>query len=58
MDWVEAVLTPSIAVRADGLDMHTDPADRFIVATAIEHGAKLATKDEALRRLRSVSTLW
>lgn len=68
MDWVEAVLsvprvtalplTPSIAVRADGLDMHADPADRFIVATALEHGAKLATKDKALRGLRSVGTVW
>jgi PIN domain nuclease of toxin-antitoxin system len=68
LDWVEAVLsvprvtslplTPSIAVRADGLDMHADPADRFIVATAIEHGANIATKDMALRRLRSVGTVW
>lgn len=68
MDWVEAVLsvprvaslalTPSIAVRADGLDMHADPADRFIVATAIEHGVKIVTKDQALRRLRSVGTVW
>jgi len=51
-------LTPSIAVRADGLEMHADPADRFIVATALEHGAKLATKDKALRRLRGVRTVW
>jgi PIN domain nuclease of toxin-antitoxin system len=68
IDWVEAVLsiprvvtlplTASIAVRADSLDMHADPADRFIVATVIEHGAKLATKDKALRRLRSVETVW
>ena len=68
MDWVEVVLsvprvtslplTPSIAVRADGLDMHADPADRFIVATAIEHRSKIATKDKALRRLRSVGTVW
>lgn len=68
MDWVEAVLSiprlaalpliPSIAVRADGLDMHSDPADRFIVATALEYGAKLATKDKLLRRLRSVETVW
>jgi PIN domain nuclease of toxin-antitoxin system len=68
MDWAEAVLsvprvtplalTPSIAVRADSLEMHADPADRFIVATALEHGAKLATKDKALRRLRGVRTVW
>ena len=68
MDWVEMVLTvprvatlpltASIAIRADRLDMHADPADRFIVATAIEHGAKIATKDKALRRLRSVETVW
>lgn len=67
-DWAEMVLsvprviplplTPSIAIRADRLDMHADPADRFIVATAIEHGTKIATKDKALRRLRSIETVW
>ncbi len=66
--WVDAVLSvprmtalplsAQIAVRADGLDMHSDPADRFIVATAIEHQATLVTKDKLLRRLRSAESVW
>jgi PIN domain nuclease of toxin-antitoxin system len=56
---VEALpLTPEIAVRADELDMHADPADRFIVATALHHGAPLLSKDRLLRSLRFVDTLW
>jgi len=47
-----------IALRAEELAMHGDPADRFIVATAIEHRARLVTKDAALRRLKVVETLW
>ena len=51
-------LTVEIAVRADGLSMHADPADRFIAATAIEHGAPLVTKDRLVRRLRGAKTIW
>ncbi len=56
---VEALpLDAGIALRADGLDMHGDPADRFIVATAMEHRARLATKDALLRGLKIVETVW
>jgi PIN domain nuclease of toxin-antitoxin system len=56
---VEALpLDAGIALRADGLAMHGDPADRFIVATAMEHRARLATKDALLRRLKIVETVW
>ncbi len=56
-------LTPSIAVAADALEMHSDPADRFIVATAIEYEAPLVTRDTALRdvALKNASgmkTIW
>jgi PIN domain nuclease of toxin-antitoxin system len=51
-------LSTEIALLADTLNMHADPADRFIVATAIVHGAPLATKDSLLRPLRFVRTVW
>jgi PIN domain nuclease of toxin-antitoxin system len=56
---VEAVpLTAEIAVQADELDMHPDPADRFIVATALQHRAPLVSKDRLMRALRFVETIW
>jgi len=39
-------LTPAIAARAVGLpDIHRDPFDRIIIATALELDAKLASVD-------------
>ena len=56
---VEALpLTAEIAVQADELDMHADPADRFIVATALQHGVPLVSKDHLMRTLRFVETIW
>ncbi len=52
------VLTPEIAVLADSLRMHADPADRFVVATAIYHRLPLVTKDKLLRPLKIVRTIW
>jgi PIN domain nuclease of toxin-antitoxin system len=51
-------LTPEIAVQADELEMHADPADRFIVATALHHGAPLVSKDRPMRALRFIETIW
>ncbi len=51
-------LTPEIAVLADALRMHADPADRFVVATALHHRVPLVTKDGPLRRSKIVKTLW
>jgi len=51
-------LTPEIAVLADALRLHPDPADRFVVATAIHHRVTLVTKDRVLRRLKIVKTIW
>jgi len=39
-------LSPEITVRAVNLSpIHKDPFDRLIIATALEHGAKLASVD-------------
>lgn len=51
-------LTAEIAVHADELEMHADPADRFIVATALRHGVPVLSKDRLLRSLRFVETIW
>jgi len=37
---------------------HPDPADRLIVATAIQHGATLVTKDERILASPKVTTIW
>ncbi len=51
-------LTPDIAVRAAGLGIHGDPADRFIVATALVHRAKLVTRDALIAQSKLVATVW
>jgi PIN domain nuclease of toxin-antitoxin system len=45
-------ITPSIAMTAAGLRpaFPGDPADRIIYATAVEHGARIVTKDERMHR--------
>lgn len=49
----EIPLTGDIAMLAAELDnLHGDPADRFIVATAIVHDATLMTADSALLHWR------
>jgi PIN domain nuclease of toxin-antitoxin system len=52
-------LTPAVAVASAQLgEFHGDPADRMIVATALTHGAVLVTKDERIRALKLVKTVW
>jgi PIN domain nuclease of toxin-antitoxin system len=51
-------LTADIALLAASLNMHPDPADRFIVATAIQHAVPIVTKDRPIRSLRIVKTIW
>jgi PIN domain nuclease of toxin-antitoxin system len=49
----ELPLTGDIAIRAVELGgLHADPADRFILATAIAHDATLVTADDRLLRWR------
>ena len=50
-------LTPDIASRSASLDMHGDPADRLIAATALEHGCRLATVDSKLTGLNWLDTV-
>ncbi len=45
---VELDLTGEIALLSTTLDLHPDPADRFIAATAILHQATLLTADTRL----------
>ena len=49
-----------IALRSNALpgDLHDDPADRLIIATALTIGATLITKDARLRAYPHVETLW
>lgn len=50
-------LTPRIAADAATLDLHGDPADRMIVATARVHGATLLTHDARILSSGLCSTL-
>jgi PIN domain nuclease of toxin-antitoxin system len=55
-----APLSVEIAVRSTtlGHDFHGDPADRLIVATALELNAALVTKDDRLRSWNGILTVW
>lgn len=67
-DWAQAIqtvprvealpLTADIAVHANELEMHPDPADRFIVATALRYAAPVITKDRLLRDLSFIEAIW
>ena len=49
----ELPVTGPIAILAVELEkLHGDPADRFIAATAVIHGAMLMTSDRALLKWR------
>ena len=50
----------NIALRVTELRgrLHSDPADRIIIATALVLGATLVTKDEKLRNYAHVASLW
>ena len=39
-------------------EMHGDPADRIIVATALNLGAKLVTRDNSIRDCGIVECIW
>ncbi len=55
-----APLTHGIALRSESLDGFDsrDPADRFLVATAIEQDLSLVTADEAMRGYAALRTIW
>lgn len=53
-------LSHGIALRSEMLEgfESADPADRFLVATALENQLVLVTADEAMRTFEPVETLW
>jgi PIN domain nuclease of toxin-antitoxin system len=54
-------LTTPIALRAGALDparFHGDPADRIIYATALEHGARLLSRDARITAFDPARVLW
>jgi PIN domain nuclease of toxin-antitoxin system len=55
-----APLTHEIALRSERLDGFgsEDTADRFLVATALEHDFVLVTRDRAMREFSAVATIW
>ena len=69
LDWLRSSLsyanihllpiTPEIAVRAYRLPepFHRDPADRILVATALEHSCSLVTSDARITDYPHVQTI-
>jgi PIN domain nuclease of toxin-antitoxin system len=55
-----APLNHGIALRSESLAgfASEDPADRFLVATAVEHGLVLVTADRAMHAFEPLQTLW
>lgn len=52
-------VTESIAIEAGLLaDFHGDPADRIIIATALDLRVPLATRDERIRASKQVACIW
>jgi PIN domain nuclease of toxin-antitoxin system len=52
-------VTPSIAFESQQLEWtHQDPADRLIVATALDRKAMLVTKDAIIQDFLPNQTLW
>jgi PIN domain nuclease of toxin-antitoxin system len=55
-----APLEPAIAVRSTKLpgEFHPDPADRIIVATALEKAVPIITPDDRIRSYPHVQSAW
>ena len=53
-------LSHAIALRSEALEgfASADPADRFLVATAMEHELILVSADSAIQGFEPVKTLW
>ena len=47
----------SLSVALPNFD-HEDPADRIIIATALNIGAKLITSDKRILKYKKVKTIW
>jgi PIN domain nuclease of toxin-antitoxin system len=55
--FLEATLTHDMALMAERLPLHGDPADRFLAATAKVLNLTLVTADERLLGLGDIATL-
>jgi PIN domain nuclease of toxin-antitoxin system len=54
----EAPINHEVAMRSETIKLrHNDPADRFLVATALVYDLALVTADTRLMRSRHVSTI-
>lgn len=52
-------LSPAISVKATQLrNFHEDPVDRILVATALDYGVPLITKDRKIHSYDLVKTIW
>lgn len=51
-------ITPEIAAISGTIDMHGDPADRLIVATAKSLNLPLITADHRIRDLADLDNIW
>jgi PIN domain nuclease of toxin-antitoxin system len=55
----ECPITSAIALRAAELPrIHHDPADRFIIATALELQIPIITPDPLIQQYPGITTLW
>jgi len=51
-------ISVTIAACTARLEMHGDPADRLIVASALVHKCALVTRDENIQNTKIVRTIW
>lgn len=52
-------ISPEIALRAATLpELHRDPADRFLIATAQEMNLTILTPDALIHQYPQIQTLW
>jgi PIN domain nuclease of toxin-antitoxin system len=61
LPWLQFVpLDNRIALRSNRLpgELHGDPADRIIIATALTLGSPLVSKDRKIREYPEVETIW
>lgn len=55
----ELGISAAIALRMAALpEIHRDPADRFLIATAQEHRLTLLTPDPLIRQYPGLNTIW
>lgn len=55
----EVPITVAIALRAAELPrIHNDPADRFIIATALELKLSIITPDHLIQQYPNIKTIW